>query len=292
MAEKRNRGLGSGLEDILGISYGSEDSSDRTVFSVRLSRIEPNRAQPRKSFGEEALNALAESIRQNGVITPVALRKTGEDRYTIIAGERRWRAAKLAGLTEIPAVVLDADEEKAAVMALAENLQREDLNPVEEAEGIRALVLNFSLTQEECAARVGRSRPAVTNKLRLLELPEEVIALVEGGRLSESHARSLLAFPTPEQHVAVARETLEKDLSVRRLEARAKSAKSQKKSPGEAPVTAFARNSFYSEVELALAEHLGRRVTVSAAKKGGVLQLEFYDEEDLKALANRLAPEK
>ena len=198
----------------------------------------------------------------------------------------------MAGLTEVPVTVRAMTDKEAAQLALIENLQREDLNPMEEATGYRTLMETYGLTQEETARIVNKSRPAVTNKLRLLELPEEVIALVEGGRLSESHARSLLAFPTPEQQVAVARETLEKDLSVRRLEAMAKAAKSQKKSPGEAPVTAFARNSFYSEVELALAEHLGRRVTVSAAKKGGVLQLEFYDEEDLKALANRLAPEK
>ena len=282
MAEKRNRGLGSGLEDILGISYGSEDSSDRTVFSVRLSRIEPNRAQPRKSFGEEALNALAESIRQNGVITPVALRKTGEDRYTIIAGERRWRAAKLAGLTEIPAVVLDADEEKAAVMALAENLQREDLNPVEEAEGIRALVLNFSLTQEECAARVGRSRPAVTNALRLLSLEDEILDLLRNGTLSGGHGRALLALPAGKERIALARDAAAGEWSVRRLEEEARRRSKEKKAPEKDGYD------YAAELSETLTRRFGRGVRVIPGKKKGKLELEYYGNEDLDALLDAL----
>ena len=282
MAEKRNRGLGSGLEDILGISYGSEDSSDRTVFSVRLSRIEPNRAQPRKSFGEEAWNALAESIRQNGVITPVALRKTGEDRYTIIAGERRWRAAKLAGLTEIPAVVLDADEEKAAVMALAENLQREDLNPIEEAEGIRALVLNFSLTQEECAARVGRSRPAVTNALRLLSLEDEILDLLRNGTLSGGHGRALLALPAGKERIALARDAAAGEWSVRRLEEEARRCSKEKKAPEKEGYD------YAAELSETLTRRFGRGVRVIPGKKKGKLELEYYGNEDLDALLDAL----
>ena len=284
MAEKRNRGLGSGLEDILGISYGSEDSSDRTVFSVRLSRIEPNRAQPRKSFGEEALNALAESIRQNGVITPVALRKTGEDRYTIIAGERRWRAAKLAGLTEIPAVVLDADEEKAAVMALAENLQREDLNPVEEAEGIRALVVNFSLTQEECAERVGRSRPAVTNALRLLTLEEEILDLLRKGSLSGGHGRALLSLAPGKARVTLAQNAAAGEWSVRRLEEEAKRLARGKEPPEKEGYD------YAAELSETLTRRFGRGVRVVPGRKKGRLELEYYGNEDLDALLEKLAP--
>ena len=285
----RKGGLGRGMEALT-----LENSVEETgkVISLPILEIVPNRDQPRRSFDEEKLAELADSIAQHGVLQPLLVRPMPDGTYQLVAGERRWRASRMAGLTEVPVTVRAMTDKEAAQLALIENLQREDLNPMEEATGYRTLMETYGLTQEETAKIVNKSRPAVTNKLRLLELPEEVIALVEGGRLSESHARSLLAFPTTEQQVAVARETLEKDLSVRRLEAMAKAAKSQKKSPGEAPVTAFARNSFYSEVELALAEHLGRRVTVSAAKKGGVLQLEFYDEEDLKALANRLAPEK
>ena len=282
MAEKRNRGLGSGLDDILGISYGSEDSGDRSVFSVRLSRIEPNRSQPRKAFDEESLEALAESIRQNGVITPIALRKTGDDRYTIIAGERRWRAAKKADLTEIPAVILDADEEKAAVMALAENLQREDLNPVEEAEGIRALVANFSLTQEECAARVGRSRPAVTNALRLLTLEEEILDLLRKGALSGGHGRALLALPAGKERAELAREAAAGEWSVRRLEEEAKRRAKEKAPPKKAEFD------YAAELSEDLTRRFGRGVRVVPGRKKGRLELEYYGNEDLDALLEKL----
>ena len=284
MAEKRNRGLGSGLDDILGISYGSEESADRTVFSVRLSRIDPNRAQPRKTFDEESLNALAESIRQNGVITPIALRKTGEDRYTIIAGERRWRAAKIAELTEIPAVVLDADEEKAAVMALTENLQREDLNPVEEAEGIRALVVNFSLTQEECAARVGRSRPAVANALRLLALEDEILDLMRKGSLSGGHGRALLAIPAGKERVSLALDAAAGEWSVRRLEEEARRRAREKKAPTKEGFD------YAAELSENLTRRFGRGVRVIPGKKKGKLELEYYGNEDLDALLEKLKP--
>lgn len=285
----RKSGLGRGMEALMLENSGEEAGK---VVSLPILEIVPNRDQPRRSFDEDKLAELTESIAQHGVLQPLLVRPMPDGTYQLVAGERRWRAARAAGLAEVPVTIRAMTDKEAAQLALIENLQREDLNPMEEAGGYRTLMENYGLTQEETAKIVNKSRPAVTNKLRLLELPGEVAALVEGGRLSESHARTLLAFPTSEQQVAVAREAVAKELSVRRLEAMAKAAKAEKKTGKEAPVTAFAKNSFYSEVELALAEHLGRRVTVSPAKKGGVLQLEFYDEEDLKALANRLAPEK
>lgn len=282
MADRKPHGLGSGLDDILGISYGREDGGEKQTFSVRLSRIEPNRSQPRKDFDGEALDSLAESIRQNGVITPIALRKLGDDRYAIIAGERRWRAAKLAGLREIPAVILDADEEKAAVMALAENLQREDLNPVEEAEGIRALVENFSLTQEECAARVGRSRPAVTNALRLLALEEEILTMLRKGTLSGGHGKALLALPAGEERIRLARDAAANGWSVRRLEDEARRAGRKK------PRTKPAGFDYAAELSEKLTRSFGRGVRVIPGKKKGKLELEYYGNEDLEALLEKL----
>ena len=284
MADRKPRGLGSSLDDILGISYGKEESAGHAVSGIRLSRIEPNRTQPRKAFDEESLEALAESIRQNGVITPIALRKTGEDRYVIIAGERRWRAAKRAGLTEIPAVILDADGEKAAVMALAENLQREDLNPVEEAEGIRALVESFSLTQEECAARVGRSRPAVTNALRLLSLEEEILEFLRTGVLSGGHGRALLTLPAGKERIALAKEAAEGAWSVRRLEDEAKR-RLRRKPPKEEDRTGF---DYAAELSERLTRSFGRGVRIVPGKKKGKLELEYYGNEDLEALISRL----
>lgn len=289
MAEKKEPrssrprgGLGSGLGDILGISYGFEESiAPSKISTVRLSRIEPNRNQPRKLFDEDSIAALAESIRQNGVITPIALRSLGEDRYMIIAGERRWRAAKLAGLTEIPATVLDADDEKSAVMALTENLQREDLNPIDEAEGIRTLIDSFSLTQEECAARIGRSRPAIANSLRLLLLEEEILALLRTGALSGGHGRALLSHPSGDTRVMLAKAALEGGWSVRRLEEEVKKAQKE-------PVSPPASFNYAAELSSRLTRDFGRGVRVVAGKKKGRLELEYYNNEDLDELLARL----
>jgi len=275
-------GLGSSLDDILGISYGQEESAPKSVFTVRISYIEPNRAQPRKLFSDETLGELAESIRQNGIITPIALRKIGENRYRIIAGERRWRAARLAGLSDIPAIVLDADDEAAAVMALTENLQREDLNPVDEAEGIRTLIENFSLTQEECSARIGRSRPAVANALRLLSLEEEILSMLRTGTLSGGHGKALLAMPSGEERIKLAKEAVKGNWSVRRLEDEVKRTQTQKEAT---PKPEF---DYASELSERLTSSYGRGVRVVAGKKKGRLELEYYGNEDLETLLSLL----
>ena len=282
-SSKSPRGLGSGLGDILGISYGlDEQTENEQATSVRLAQIEPNRSQPRKVFDSESLAVLADSIRENGVITPIALRKTGESRYVIIAGERRFRAARLAGLTEIPAVILDADEEKAAVMALSENLQREDLNPVDEAEGIRALLENFSLTQEECSRRIGRSRPAIANAVRLLSLEPPIIELLRNGALSGGHGRALLALPAGEARVRLAKAAVDGAWSVRRLEEEVKKAA---KAPKPVPAPAF---DYAAELSERLTKSYGRGVKVVAGRKKGKLELEYYGNEDLETLLEKL----
>lgn len=284
MAAKKG-GLGKGL-DALFLENSAEEAGK--VVSLRLSEIVPNRAQPRKQFDEDALAELADSIAQHGVIQPLLVRPLADGTYQLVAGERRWRASRMAGLTEVPVTVREMTDKEAAQLALIENLQREDLNPMEEANGYRTLMETYELTQEETARVVNKSRPAVANALRLLNLPTAVAGLVENGRLSAGHARTVLAFETEEEQTAAAEEAVAKGLSVRELERMVKNAK--KKAAEEKPVTAFAKNSFYSEVELALAEHLGRRVQVIEGKKGGLLQLEFYDEDDLKGLANQLVP--
>lgn len=283
MAAKKG-GLGKGL-DALFLENSAEEQGK--VVTLRLSEIVPNRAQPRKQFDENALAELAESIAQHGVIQPLLVRPLADGTYQLVAGERRWRASRQAGLTEVPVTVREMTDKEAAQLALIENLQREDLNPMEEANGYRTLMETYALTQEETARVVNKSRPAVANALRLLNLPTAVAGLVESGALSAGAARTVLAFETEGEQLAAAEEAVAKGLSVRDLERMAKNAKKEKKEP---TVTAFAKNSFYSEVELALAEHLGRRVQVVEGKKGGILQLEFYSEDDLKDLANRLVP--
>lgn len=288
MAAKKG-GLGKGLEALF--AENSVDEQEKVV-TLRLSEIVPNRAQPRKFFDEDALAELADSIAQHGVLQPLLVRPLADGTYQLVAGERRWRASRRAGLSEVPVVVREMTEKEAAQLALIENLQREDLNPMEEANGYRTLMETYALTQEETAKVVNKSRPAVANALRLLNLPTSVKGMVESGKLSAGHARAALAFPTEEEQTAAAEAAVAKGLSVRDLERMAKSAKKAAKDDTEPAVKAFAKNAFYSEVELALSEHLGRRVKVIEGKKGGVLQLEFYDQEDLGALANRLAPEE
>ena len=288
MAAKKG-GLGKGLEALF--AENSVDTGEQSV-TLRLSEIVPNRAQPRKQFDEEALAQLADSIAQHGVLQPLLVRPLADGTYQLVAGERRWRASRRAGLTEVPVVIREMTDKEAAQLALIENLQREDLNPIEEANGYRTLMETYELTQEETARVVNKSRPAVANALRLLGLPANVSGLVESGKLSAGHARSILSFETAEEQLAAAEAAVSKGLSVRELEKMAKTAKRDKEKAAEPVVTAFAKNSLFSEVELSLSEHLGRRVRVVAGKKGGVLQLEFYDEDDLKALACRLSPEE
>lgn len=282
MAMKKG-GLGKGL-DVLFAENTLEDDA-RTV-SLPIHEIVPNREQPRKQFDDEALQELADSIAQHGVLQPLLVRPMPDGSYRLVAGERRWRASQMAGLAEVPVVVREMNEQEAAELALIENLQREDLNPMEEALGYQTLMDSYGMTQEQAAQVVNKSRPAVANALRLLRLPQPVAALVAEGSLSAGHARSLLAFEDAETQVAMAHTAVDRGLSVRELERLAKKAK---KDPPAAPKKPAHRDSFFDEVALALRENLGRQVKVTGGDKGGMLQIEFFDAGDLQALANRLA---
>ena len=282
MAAKKG-GLGKGLDALFGENTLDTDGN---VTTLRLTDIEPNKDQPRKQFDEEALSELSQSIAQHGVLQPLLVRPMTNGTYQLVAGERRWRAARMAGLVQVPVVIREMTEKEAAQLALIENLQRQDLNPMEEAIGYQTLMNNYGLTQEETARVVNKSRPAVGNALRLLNLPESVTELVASGKLSAGHARTVLSFPSAQQE-EVAKQAALTGLSVRQLE---KMAKAATKLP-KAPTAVATRDSFYNEVELALAQSLGRRVTVTASGKGGKLTVEFYDNDDLKALANALAPD-
>ena len=277
-------GLGRGL-DALFAQNTLEDGV--STVTLPLDEIVPNREQPRKQFDEEALADLSASIAQHGVLQPLLVRPMPDGTYQLVAGERRWRASRMAGLTEVPVVIRDMNEQEAAELALIENLQREDLNPMEEAIGYRTLMDNYGMTQEQAAQVVNTSRPAVANALRLLQLPEAVAELVSAGKLSAGHARTVLAFEGEQAQTDAAKQAVDKGLSVRELEKMAKAAKRTPRTPAEPK----RRDSFYDEVELALRESLGRQVKVTANPKGGTLQIEFFDPEDLRALANKLADE-
>lgn len=272
--KKQPMGLGRGLDALLG------EESVQGAAGIPLRDIEPNPHQPRTYFDDGALAELSESIRQNGVITPITVRKTGET-YQIIAGERRWRASRLAGLEEIPAVVLEVDEQTGYLLALIENLQREDLNPMEEAEGYKRLMDELSLTQEGVAERVGRSRPAVANAMRLLALPEQVRDLVVDGTLSAGHARTLLPLGDGERMYKVAQTVLERDLSVRDTERLVKRLCEEEE---EKPAPARGDAIYIEELQRTLSEATGRKVTIHHGKKRGKMTIEYYGNEDLDVL--------
>ncbi len=278
MAAKDKKGLGTGL----GILFGENEYSDENELRLLpLGKLEPRQTQPRSVFDDEALQELAESVKRYGVIQPVTARKLSSGYYQIIAGERRWRAARLAGLEEIPVRVIEADDRRTAELALVENLQREDLSPLEEAEGIRRLMQDFGLTQEQAGARLGRSRPAVANALRLLELPDEIKAMVGRGELSAGHARTLLGLEDEDAMIACAHLIAEKRLSVRATETLVDRMKKEKKPKKEKPRR---RDAFYTEAEISLSDALGRAVEIKESKKGGRLVIEFFDKEDLQKL--------
>lgn len=280
MATKKG-GLGRGLDALFADNAVDEQNG---VVSLRISEIEPNRDQPRKQFDEAALADLAASIQQHGVLQPLLVRPLPGGSYQLVAGERRWRASRMAGLTEVPVVVREMSDREASELALIENLQRQDLNPMEEAVGYRTLMEQYGMTQEDAARAVNKSRPAVANALRLLNLPDEVADWVREGKLSAGHARTLLAFPTAEAQRAAAEAAIHNDLSVRALEKMVKSTRSPKP---DRPT--HRRDSLFDEVEIALTEQLGRKVRVLDKGEKGVLQLEFYSKEDLTALANQMA---
>lgn len=281
---KRKGGLaeGQGLDKI----FQENESENGGAFSLKIEEIEPNREQPRTEFDEEALLQLSESIRENGVLQPILVRPLFGGGYQIVAGERRYRASLMAGLTEIPAVVRDLDDKKTMEIALIENLQRENLNPVEEALGYKTLMESYEMTQEDVSLAVGKSRPAIANALRILKLPEYVLALVSEGKLSAGHARALAAIDDHEKICSLAEEIVEKGLSVRFAEQAAKPVKEKKEKEKQNTV----KPHYYKEVEMAMAESLGRKVTVSKAKsgKGGSLTIDFYSDEELTSFANLL----
>ena len=275
----KGKGLGRGLDALI-----PTEASDpaKTPVGVRLSDIEPNPRQPRQDFDAASLEELAQSIRENGVITPITLRRTG-DTYQIIAGERRWRASRMAGLHEIPAIVLDVDEQTGYALALIENLQREDLNPMEEAEGYRRLTQELGLTQEQAAQRVGVSRPAVANALRLLNLPVSVSALLREKKLSAGHARALLPLEKPERMELAANAVLEQQLSVRQTEALVKQLlKSPRQAVEKAP------DIYVRDLERSMSSLTGHKITIRHGAKKGTLTIEYYGNDDLDAVCQAL----
>ncbi len=284
MAAKKG-GLGRGL-DALFADNSIEEIASTSAVKLKIMDIEPNRDQPRKIFDEDALAELADSIAKHGVIQPLLVRPMPDGSYQLVAGERRWRASRMAGLTEVPVVIKELSDDEAMALALIENLQREDLNAIEEAQGIKALMDTLSLTQDEAAERVGKSRPAVANALRLLKLPDSVIALVSDGKLSPGHARALLGFKDEQDIIETADLIIEKGLTVRDVE---KLVKKRNKEP-KAEKSAARRASYYDEVELALTDFLGRKVKVGTkpGKESGVLEIDFFDKDDLTRLADAL----
>ena len=278
------KGLGKGLGALLG-DFMEAPPEDSAYRMLPLHRVEPNPEQPRQDFDQEELEALAESIRQHGIIQPLTVRETGEGYYQIIAGERRWRAARMAELTEVPAIVIEADNKKAMELALIENLQRQDLNSVEEALGYQSLMNEFGLTQEEAAARVGKSRPAVANSLRLLTLPEAVLEMLREGSLTAGHAKAILMIKTSSRQLEAARKIANLGLSVRQAELLCKNMSKE-----QAPIKeeAVLQVDYVKECEKSLSKHLGRGVKIVNGKRKGRFELEFYGQDDLQRLLDAL----
>ncbi|MBQ7817352.1 MAG: ParB/RepB/Spo0J family partition protein [Oscillospiraceae bacterium] len=277
------KGLGKGLGALLGDF--SVDSHENTPYKLLpIYKIEPNPGQPRQDFDELELEALAESIAQHGIIQPLTVRELDSGYYQIIAGERRWRAARLANLQEIPAVVMEADDKKVMELALIENLQRQDLNPVEEALGYQSLMTDYGLTQEETAARVGKSRPAVANALRLLNLSDELLLKVRSGELTAGHARALLSLKTEKKQLEAAQKIIALGLSVRQAELLCKNMDS---APKKEKMPTFAVD-YIGECEKSLSKHLGRGVKIVNGKRKGRFELEFYGQDDLQTLLDAL----
>lgn len=286
MAPKKS-GLGRGLGSLL-TDNSIEENSSAQPMKLNLMDIEPNKEQARKIFDEAALSELADSIAQHGVLQPLLVRPIIGGGYQLIAGERRWRASRMAGLTQVPVIIKELTDDEAAVISLIENLQREDLNPVEEAFGFSSLIKDFNLTQEEAAQRVGKSRPAVANALRLLKLPEKILELVRENKLSAGHARALVAIEDEKALVSLANLIVEKGLSVRETEKLVKSLTAEKK---PAKQKKSSRNPFFDEVELSLNNSLGRKakVVTKNGKESGTLEIDFYDKDDLARIAKILA---
>lgn len=279
---KKFGGLGKGLDTIFAENETEESNSP---VMLKISEIEPNRSQPRKDFDENALSDLAQSISQHGLLQPLLVRPLPIGGYQIVAGERRYRACRMAGLTEVPVTIRELSDTETMELALIENLQREDLSPIEEALGYKVLIDEHGFSQEEVATSVGKSRPAIANSLRILKLPDSVLEYVKQDKISAGHARALLMLDSEEDMLELAELIYKKDLSVRQAEKLAK-----KKPEVEEDTQPERKPSFYSMVELALNESLGRKIKVNKnkGKQGGVLQIEFYSDEELTELSNKL----
>ena len=290
---KKNSGLGRGLDAIfLDNSLDETTAGGENIITIlKLSMVDPKSDQPRKFFDKEALEELSESIKENGLLQPILVREYGEGRYQIIAGERRFRASKLAGLDEIPAIILDRDDRKAAEIALIENIQRENLNPIEEAMAFRSLAEEYGLTQEELAERVGKSRSAIANSTSLLDLPEDVLEMVANGDISAGHGRTLLGVKNRENMLLLANKTVEYDLSVRQLEEEVKKINKMK------PVVEIEEEEilplvdYFKEMEIKIQSHLGRVVKISGSGKKKSVTLFYEDNEDLDELLKTICGE-
>ena len=281
----KQKGLARGLGALLG-DYNQGPEADGSLRQLPLQKVEPNPDQPRRDFNEEELQALADSIGEHGILQPLTVREMPHSGYyQIIAGERRWRAARMAGLTEVPALVIEADDRQAMELALIENLQRQDLNPVEEAQGYHSLLEDYGLTQEEAARRVGKSRPAVANALRLLNLEADILEQIRSGALSPGHARAILSLKDGKKRQEAAQKIVSLDLSVRQAEALCRSLGRE---PKPEPPTGTLQVNYVAECEKTLSRRLGRGVKIVTGKRKGRFELEFYGPEDLQRLYEAL----
>lgn len=282
---KKNSGLGRGLDAIFldNSRLSDNENNENTITMLKLSLIDPKSDQPRKYFDKEALEELASSIKENGLLQPILVREYGNGRYQIIAGERRFRASKLANLTEIPAILLDKSDKAVAEIALIENLQREDLNPVEEAMAYRALASDYEMTQEELSEKIGKSRSAIANTMRLLDLPEEILTMVASKELSAGHARTLLGVKDKEMMILLAQKAAETEMSVRQLEEEVKRANKPKKNDVEEEEI-LPLVDYFREMELKIQRQLGRKAKIKDQGKKKTLTLFYEDNEDLDEL--------
>ena len=277
------KGLGKGLGALLG-DFTEEIPENSAYQMLPIYKVEPNRSQPRQDFDEEELQALADSIEEHGIIQPLTVRQLDSGYYQIIAGERRWRAARIANLSEVPVVIMEADDRKAMELALIENLQRQDLNAVEEALGYQSLMEDYGLTQDEAAKRVGKSRPAVANSLRLLGLCPEVLEKLRKGELTAGHARAILMLKSPKKQQEAAQKIVALGLSVRQAELICKNMCREPKEEVEEPL----KIDYVAECEKQLSKHLGRGVKIVNGKRKGRFELEFYGQDDLQTLLDAL----
>lgn len=280
----RKGGLGKGLDAIF---MDNETEDGNSTVKLKISDIEPNRQQPRKEFNEEALTELADSISKHGILQPLLVRPLPDGGYQLVAGERRWRACRMAGVSEVPVVIKELTNSQVMELALIENLQREDLSIVEEAEGYKMLMDDYSFTQDEISKSVGKSRPSITNALRILKLPKEILLLLKENKITAGHARALLSFDNEEDMRKVAEAIVTNGLSVREVEKISKIKNNKKEKRNDKR-----RDSFFDEVEISLHEYLGRKVKVSSsAKNKGSITIEFYNKEDLAEIVKKLAGE-